>query len=112
MTNISAPNRAKLFETMSFDTGRIVRHQTATDGTQKLLIDWSQPDESSDSSRLPQLAVDPNKQTECVMIPAEQRKTACISSQIGCPVGCKFCASGIGGLDGNLRTGQIVEQVH
>jgi 23S rRNA (adenine2503-C2)-methyltransferase len=46
------------------------------------------------------------------MIPAEQRKTACISSQIGCPVGCKFCASGIGGLDGNLRTGQIVEQVH
>jgi 23S rRNA (adenine2503-C2)-methyltransferase len=45
------------------------------------------------------------------MIPVDDRKTACISSQVGCPVGCKFCASGIGGLDGNLSTGRIVEQV-
>jgi len=39
------------------------------------------------------------------------RRTACISSQIGCPVGCRFCASGIGGLDGSLSAGRIVEQV-
>jgi 23S rRNA (adenine2503-C2)-methyltransferase len=39
------------------------------------------------------------------------RRTACISSQVGCPVGCRFCASGLGGLDGNLTSGQIVEQV-
>ncbi|MFG0284951.1 MAG: 23S rRNA (adenine(2503)-C(2))-methyltransferase RlmN [Phycisphaerales bacterium JB039] len=39
------------------------------------------------------------------------RRTACISSQVGCPVGCRFCASGLGGLDGNLSTGRIVEQV-
>jgi 23S rRNA (adenine2503-C2)-methyltransferase len=49
------------------------------------------------------------------MIPSEDptgtRKTACISSQVGCPVGCKFCATGIGGLDGNLSAGRIVEQV-
>ena len=45
------------------------------------------------------------------MIPAEDRRTACISSQVGCPVGCKFCASGIGGLDENLTAGKIVEQV-
>lgn len=51
------------------------------------------------------------------MIPAEaweggrSRKTACVSSQVGCPVGCRFCASGLGGLDGNLTAGQIVEQV-
>jgi 23S rRNA (adenine2503-C2)-methyltransferase len=51
------------------------------------------------------------------MIPADEvegsksRKTACISSQVGCPVGCRFCASGIGGLDGNLSAGRIVEQV-
>ena len=50
-------------------------------------------------------------ETECVMIPTESRKTACVSSQIGCPVGCRFCASGIGGLDANLTTGQIIEQV-
>ncbi|MGP1345468.1 MAG: 23S rRNA (adenine(2503)-C(2))-methyltransferase RlmN [Phycisphaerales bacterium] len=60
---------------------------------------------------------DPSRQTECVMIPGESkesgraRRTACISSQIGCPVGCRFCASGLGGLDGNLTTGRIVEQV-
>ena len=46
------------------------------------------------------------------MIPTESRRTACVSSQVGCPVGCTFCASGIGGLDGNLSTGQIVEQIH
>lgn len=39
------------------------------------------------------------------------RRTACISSQVGCPVGCRFCASGLGGLDGNLSAGRIVEQV-
>lgn len=54
---------------------------------------------------------DPTRQTECVMIPTEDRRTACISSQIGCPVGCKFCASGLGGLDSNLSAGRIIEQV-
>ena len=37
------------------------------------------------------------------------RRTACISSQVGCPVGCRFCASGIGGLEKNLTAGQIVD---
>jgi 23S rRNA (adenine2503-C2)-methyltransferase len=45
------------------------------------------------------------------MIPTDDRRTACISSQVGCPVGCKFCASGLGGLDANLSAGRIVEQV-
>jgi 23S rRNA (adenine2503-C2)-methyltransferase len=45
------------------------------------------------------------------MIPTDERATACISSQVGCPVGCKFCASGLGGLDMNLSAGRIVEQV-
>lgn len=56
-------------------------------------------------------APDPSRQTECVMIPADDRRTACVSSQVGCPVGCRFCASGLGGLDGNLSAGRIVEQV-
>ena len=46
------------------------------------------------------------------MIPDGDRRTACVSSQVGCPVGCKFCASGIGGVKGNLTAGQIVEQVY
>lgn len=69
------------------------------------------------ASRLQPPTFNPKNQTECVMIPSDHdssgrpRRTACISSQIGCPVGCAFCASGIGGLDGNLTTGQIVQQV-
>jgi 23S rRNA (adenine2503-C2)-methyltransferase len=62
----------------------------------------------SQSSALPPA---PQRATECVMIPDERRRTACVSSQVGCPVGCAFCASGIGGLEGNLTRGQIVEQV-
>jgi 23S rRNA (adenine2503-C2)-methyltransferase len=46
------------------------------------------------------------------MIPTEQRRTACISSQVGCPVGCRFCASGLGGVEGNLTHGRIVQQVN
>lgn len=104
MTNLSKGARLALAEDMTFVRGRALRHQLATDGTQKVLMGW--PDEGE---RLP--LAEPARQTECVMIPTDDRRTACISSQIGCPVGCRFCASGIGGLDGNLTTGQIVEQV-
>ena len=45
------------------------------------------------------------------MIPDHDRRTACVSSQVGCPVGCKFCASGLNGLKGNLDAGEIVFQI-
>ncbi len=156
MSNLSALDRATLAKEMTFLSGRTVAHQSATDGTQKLLVEWdgverhegtearrhegNEPEaqaRNSDSeqptglaSRLrvagqPILGVvegpggDTRRQTECVMIPSEPapgepgvpRRTACVSSQVGCPVGCKFCASGLGGLDGNLTAGRIVEQV-
>lgn len=144
MTNLSARDRRLLGEEMTFLSGPTVAHQLATDGTQKLLIEWPDniestkvaPDEASvdHDSRLPILGQqmpysNTARQTECVMIPIDgpstwddapdapearpsrSRRTACISSQIGCPVGCKFCATGIGGLDGNLSAGRIVEQV-
>lgn len=144
MTNLSARDRRLLGEEMTFFSGPTVAHQLATDGTQKLLIEWPDniestkvaPDEASvdHDSRLPILGQqmpysNTARQTECVMIPIDgpstwddapdapearpsrSRRTACISSQIGCPVGCKFCATGIGGLDGNLSAGRIVEQV-
>jgi 23S rRNA (adenine2503-C2)-methyltransferase len=135
MTNIAACNRDLLAEQMIFDSAALVRHQIATDGTQKLLLDWSSASsvdpqskiQNSTSVSVPlplitETPPDPNRQTECVMIPAEGapdaegqrsvRRTACVSSQVGCPVGCRFCASGIGGLDGNLTAGQIIEQTH
>ncbi|MDY7109518.1 MAG: 23S rRNA (adenine(2503)-C(2))-methyltransferase RlmN [Planctomycetota bacterium] len=112
MTNISRAHRDVLHRTMQFYTGAIEAHQLASDGTQKLLIAWFEADEPAGEAGLPVLDAPHRRRTECVMIPAEPRTTACISSQVGCPVGCRFCASGLGGLEGNLGTGRIVEQVH
>jgi 23S rRNA (adenine2503-C2)-methyltransferase len=115
MTNLSLADRETLAREMTFFSGATIGHQSATDGVQKLLIQWDEDDApASRSHALPVLGAsgsDPTRQTECVMIPASGRKTACISSQVGCPVGCRFCASGIGGLDANLSAGRIVEQV-
>lgn len=129
MSNLSKRDRDVLSAEMTFLSGETIRYQSASDGTQKLLVEWTDyagrgrnADEGAvvplnvlKSSAGPSAALAKEgaseRQTECVMIPTEARKTACISSQVGCPVGCKFCASGMGGLDGNLSTGRIVEQV-
>ena len=99
MTDLSLPQRTWLAECFTGPEAIEVAAQQASDGTRKLLLGWPEADRE-----------DPSKRTECVMIPAEARRTACISSQVGCPVGCRFCASGLG-FDGNLSAGRIVEQV-
>ncbi len=128
MSTLSKFERAELAEGMTFLSGDVVKHVKATDGTQKLLVEWEAMADggcrmADDSGAVGAEASLPvltgakgsksgsDRQTECVMIPTDDRKTACISSQVGCPVGCRFCASGLGGLDGNLSTGRIVEQV-
>lgn len=120
MSNLSKLDRHQLAGGVTFLSGQVVRHQSASDGTQKLLVEWTDGEgkAQNDSVKLSLPVVDgpasggeSSLQTECVMIPAEDRKTACISSQVGCPVGCRFCASGLGGLDGNLSAGRIIEQV-
>lgn len=109
MTNLPEADRRQLAQILRFTSGQVIGHQVATDGVQKLLVQWDEPIGTD--------GPDPRLQTECVLIPAEgggkgrPRRTACISSQIGCAVGCGFCASGLGGLDGDLTAGQIVEQV-
>ena len=118
MSNLSKPDRALLAREMTFLSGPTVAHQSATDGTQKLLIEWadglvgaavSASEATVDhATRLPILGADgragampyskTERQTECVMIPAEAeadedgsatraRRTACICSQVGWPVG-------------------------
>jgi 23S rRNA (adenine2503-C2)-methyltransferase len=94
MTNLSKLLREKLKERFVVYASQIVRRSASSDGTVKLLLKW--PDGAT---------------SECVMIPDEPRRTACISSQVGCPVGCRFCASGMKGLQRNLTTGEMVEQV-
>ena len=108
MTDLSRRDRERLADTMHFEQGVQITRQLATDGTQKLLVGW--PDLRAPSALNVLNQDEVGHETECVMIPSEKRRTACISSQVGCPVGCRFCASGIGGLDGNLTTGRIVEQ--
>ncbi len=94
MTNLSKANRQLLAKNFCITRGEIIKHQIATDGVEKILVQWTD-----------------DQHTESVLIPTETRNTACISSQVGCPVGCRFCASGIDGLSGNLTAGQIVQQV-
>ncbi len=48
---------------------------------------------------------------ETVVLPSPRGVSVCVSSQVGCPVGCRFCASGVGGLVRNLETHEIVEQI-
>lgn len=111
MSNLSKSARAVIGGSMRFLTGEIAAHQVAGDGTQKLLISWKDVGEAAGEGDLPVLSSSREGETECVMIPTEERKTACISSQVGCPVGCRFCASGLEGVEGNLTAGRIVEQV-
>ncbi len=131
MSNLSKRERDLLADPeqgLTFLSGEVVKHSRASDGVEKLLVQWDEKKPPGAADReldekgglaLPVIGsgLDSSRQTECVMIPAvssisgEKRRTACISSQIGCPVGCKFCASGLGGLDGNLSAGRIIEQV-
>ncbi|MGQ0627537.1 MAG: 23S rRNA (adenine(2503)-C(2))-methyltransferase RlmN [Phycisphaerales bacterium] len=114
MSNLSKRDRDLLSAEMTFLSSTLVTHRVASDGTQKLLLEW-QSTEPAPLLPVVEPEGDSSRQTESVMIPSADpsgdRRTACISSQVGCPVGCRFCASGLGGLDGNLSAGRIVEQV-
>lgn len=130
MTDLSKLARERLAREMIFLQGRVRNSLLASDDTQKQLIAWpraaddaaarsadANADQGADTNAaapraIPLETIDPaERRTECVMIPTDDRKTACISSQVGCPVGCRFCASGLGGLEGNLTAGRIIEQV-
>ena len=73
---------------------REVHRSVARDGTTKLL-----------------LATHDGHTIETVGIPAEGRLTVCVSSQVGCPMACRFCATGKGGLQRSLAVHEIVDQV-
>jgi len=72
----------------------IKERNLAKDGTLKLL-----------------LSTYDNESIECVGIPTEKRLTACLSSQIGCPMDCKFCATGKEGLKRSLKASEILDQI-
>lgn len=94
MTNLSKSRRERLDEAMVVYSSQVERRVDSSDGTFKLLLRW--PD---------------GEASECVMIPQDARRTVCVSTQVGCPVGCAFCASELDGLARSLTAGEIVEQV-
>jgi len=102
MTNLPKPLRAKLAEHFSLRTLELVRKQGARDTTQKFL--WRLPDGAFIESVL--IPANPALYGE-----ASDRHTLCVSTQVGCAYGCKFCASGLDGWKRNLGPGEIVEQV-
>jgi 23S rRNA (adenine2503-C2)-methyltransferase len=67
--------------------------------------------DSSDGTRRYLLRLEDNRTVEAVLMPEEGRNTFCISSQVGCPVDCKFCLTALMGLERNLTAGEIVGQV-
>jgi 23S rRNA (adenine2503-C2)-methyltransferase len=67
--------------------------------------------DSSDGTRRYLLRMDDNRTVETVLMPEERRDTVCISSQVGCPVDCRFCLTALMGLERNLTAGEIVGQV-
>ncbi|MEG1824794.1 MAG: 23S rRNA (adenine(2503)-C(2))-methyltransferase RlmN [Cloacibacillus sp.] len=94
MTNLSKELRAKLDEKVNVHYPSIVREQRSSDGTRKFLL---------------QLA-DGNS-VESVLMKYGERLTACISTQVGCPLQCTFCATGLSGFVRNLTAGEIAGQV-
>lgn len=67
--------------------------------------------ESSDGTRRYLLSLEDNRTVEAVLMPEPGRDTICISSQVGCPVNCRFCLTALMGLERNLTAGEIVGQV-
>jgi 23S rRNA (adenine2503-C2)-methyltransferase len=102
MSNLPARLRTELGARFSLQTLAHARTQGAADSTRKFLF-----------------RLHDGRFVECVLIPASpalygersDRRTLCVSSQVGCAYGCKFCASGLGGFTRNLTPDEIAGQV-
>lgn len=94
MTNLSVELREKLKENYTMCNYKILRKQESSDGTKKYLFD----------------VLDGNA-IETVLMEYHHGKTVCVSSQIGCKMGCKFCASTGIQFVRSLSSGEIVEQI-
>jgi 23S rRNA (adenine2503-C2)-methyltransferase len=102
MTNLPKALRDRLRSNFSLFTSELVRKQGARDTTQKFL--WRLGDHALIESVL--IPANPALYGE-----ASDRHTLCVSTQVGCAYGCKFCASGLDGFKRNLGAGEIVEQI-
>lgn len=93
MTDLPAALRAELASRFVVRSTTIARVAESEDGTTKLL-----------------LRLRDGRTIEAVIIPDADRRTLCVSTQVGCGVRCAFCASGLEGVERNLTPGEIIEQ--
>jgi len=94
MSNLSKSARELLSEKYEFGISAPSKVQVSLDGTKKYLFPTLQ-----------------NKFIETAMIPDDDRKTVCVSTQVGCKMGCLFCMTGKQGFQGQLTAGEIVNQI-
>lgn len=94
MSNLSKKARELLAEKYTFGLIGPTRVQESTDGTKKYLFPTIH-----------------GKFIETAMIPDKDRKTVCVSSQVGCKMGCLFCMTGKQGFQGQLTAGEIINQI-
>ncbi|WP_422931658.1 23S rRNA (adenine(2503)-C(2))-methyltransferase RlmN [Singulisphaera sp. PoT] len=94
MSDLPKSLRLQLEEEWSVFSTEISHHHLSPDGTDKLL-----------------LGCHDGRKIECVLMAEDDRRTICISTQVGCGMGCVFCASGLKGVERNLTRGEIVEQI-
>jgi 23S rRNA (adenine2503-C2)-methyltransferase len=94
MTDVPKALREELARDWAVFGTTIAHNTVAPDGTRKLV-----------------LRLHDGKLVECVLLSEADRRTACVSTQVGCGMGCVFCASGLEGVDRNLTSGEILEQL-
>ena len=94
MTNLSAELRAALAEQATVSVPRVIHHDISEDGTQKFVLQLGD-----------------GKQIESVFIPDTPKQTFCVSTQVGCAMGCAFCLTGKMGLIRHLSAAEITAQV-
>ena len=95
MLNLPSALRKNLVENSVSLNSRVIEAVPGSGGTEKLLIELAD-----------------KEVIEMVLIPSPERMTFCLSTQVGCPVRCRFCASGAQGLVRNLRCDEILEEFY
>jgi 23S rRNA (adenine2503-C2)-methyltransferase len=95
MTDLPAALRQELAEQFPIWSTKVARHRESPDGSEKLLLDLHDA-----------------QQVECVLLRDDkQHHAVCLSTQVGCAMGCVFCATGLDGVVRSLTQGEILEQI-
>ena len=102
--NLPMPLIKNLENDYPLHSAKIINRQISIDGTRKYLV------ELSDGALIESVGIPSEKQKRNSDEPS--RLTVCFSTQVGCPMGCLFCATGMEGFTRNLGAGEIIEQIH